>query len=123
MTNYNVMYLRARPSFPHTKGQPVGCIVYDNEGKSAVQWQISILNPVDHFHRELSRSLAIGRFVERPYTVFVNGPHNKHDTIRAILREIAVDHSIPSRARRAASLWIKVNTFADIPTEVVEAVR
>ena len=118
MSSYNVMYLRARASFPHTKGQPVGCIVYDNDGNSKVNWQISILNPVDHFNRELSRSLAIGRFVERPYTIIVNSPHTKHDTIRAILNEIAADHAMPSRARKAAQLWLRTNMFDDIPIDV-----
>jgi len=101
MTKHQIFYLRDR------NGQPVGCLAYVHFNDGQVDYQLSFLNPRDKFNREVARTIAIGRLIETPLTINVRKSHSRHDSIRSILNVVRKDSSIPSRARRAASLWLR----------------
>lgn len=93
------------------KGQPVGCIAYSvRSDKTKIQYQVSVLNPVDRFERPLARQIALGRLIEKPIT-FVNN-NSKAGNLQILsylMRQIADNMDLPSRARKAANLWLKKN--------------
>lgn len=99
--SYRVMYLRDR------NGQNVGCVAMEETDDNYTEFQVSVLNPTDRFNREVARTLAIGRLVEKPLNVRVGGKPSRHDIARAVMRAISKDSGMPSRARRAAHLWLK----------------
>jgi hypothetical protein len=98
-----VMYLR------DSNGLPVGCLAIKLNGSKTVTYQYSVLNPLDKFDREVSRVLAKGRLVENPITVSLPFLASRHDISEAVLRDILSNSSAPSRARRAARLWLRTN--------------
>lgn|SRR5574337_218798 len=93
-------------------GHYVGCIaIREHSAHSGsktvlVEYRLSVLNPLDQFDKDVARQLALGRMVEAPYTVRVNVNPNMHDIGRAIMKDILADSNAPSRARRAARLWL-----------------
>ena len=91
-------------------GNPVGCVAIKlhKTGRSA-EYQVSVLNPLDKFDRAIARQLALGRLAEAPFTVRLPPNANIFDITLAVLSDIALDESAPSRARKAAKLWIKWN--------------
>ena len=109
--NYRVMYLRDKSS------QPVGCVAinlhrYDG-GKPYAEYQFSVVNPEDRstqepFDRAFSRHLALGRVLENPFIVHL--PHTEvdmHEVSKAVMTDLVKYHAAPSRARKAAALWLK----------------
>ncbi len=111
---HRVQYLRDE------NGQPVGCIairLHRDVGElywSLVEYQVSVLNPQDQFDRGVARQLALGRLVESPYTVRVPQNPTMYEISRAVMKDIARDSGAPSRARRAARIWLKANTIRSV---------
>lgn len=114
--NYRVMYLRDSYSenmvtMKVNPGAPIGCVVIKvNHVKNEAEYQLSVLNPQDRFEREMARSLALGRLVDTPMYVSLPQGHNMHDITEAVMRDIAFG-GWPSRAVKAAKLWLKTNAF------------
>lgn len=106
---HRVQYLRDE------RGQNVGCIaiqVHHDVGElywSLVEYQVSVVNPLDTFDRSVARQLALGRMVEAPFTVRVPINPTMYEISRAIMKDITRDSGMPSRARKAARLWLRRN--------------
>jgi proline racemase len=96
-------------------GHYVGCIAIKEHAASGgehyavVEYRLSVRNPADQFDKDVARQLALGRMVEAPYTVRVPSHPNMHEISRALMKDIARDGNAPSRARRAAKLWLRRN--------------
>lgn len=89
-------------------GNPVGCIAIKvHENRRSAEYQVSVLNPLDRFDRAIARQLALGRLAEAPFTVRLPSNASMYDITLAVMSDINLDESAPSRARRAAKLWIK----------------
>lgn len=94
-------------------GQPVGCVAIRvrqvTVKRTLIEYQYSVLNPLDRFDRRLARQLALGRMVEAPYTTTVHASPSRHDITVAVMENIVSDSSAPSRAVKAAKLWLNWN--------------
>ena len=95
------MYLRDR------KSTPIGCIAIDESRTGIVSFQYSVLNPIDVFERKIARYLALGKLIEMPINLQVSRTASRHEVSRLIMADIANNSQGPSRARRAAKLWLK----------------
>lgn len=116
-----VMYLRDE------RYMPVGCIAISlNKDRSAVKYQVSVVNPVDKFERSLARHIALGRLVEKPIRIAgFDGNQDKYEINCAIMENITSSKELPSRARKAAKNWLKFNvmpslTDVDDPEEDIQ---
>ena len=103
--DHRIMYLR------DSKGQPVGCVAIKVVSDKLVTYQMSVLNPADRFNRAVARQLALGRLVapltaRLPYQAI-----NMHDITEAVCVDICNDKSAPSRARKAAKLWLNTRLY------------
>jgi len=116
MSDYRIMYLRS--SYPVvdgvlTSGTPVGCVAIRVKGRK-VEYGLSVLNPADPFNRKVARELAAFRLTDRPTSLTVvglSGPAlDMHDITEAVMTNLASDKDAPSRARKAAKVWL--DTFA-----------
>jgi hypothetical protein len=100
------MYLRDKT------GKPLGCVAISrSKNGKQVRYQVSVANPVDKFERDLARHIAYGRLLEKP--VRINGfvtESTQFDVNWAIMYNIATNKSLPSRARKAAQLWLNRNS-------------
>jgi hypothetical protein len=72
-----------------------------------VEYRLSVLNPEDTFDKDVARQLALGRMVEAPYTVRTAAHPNLHEVSSAIMKDIIRDIGAPTRAKRAAKLWLR----------------
>ena len=101
---HRVQYLR------NSKGQPVGCVAIKlhqtGKATNTVTYQVSVLNPDDQFNREVARQLALGRMVEKPCSVAVKRAASKFEITTAVFDQIQHDTRMPSRARKAAKMWL-----------------
>lgn len=104
------MFLRDR------RNSPVGCLAITvSSDMTVVNYQYSVLNPVDGFNRSLARELAAGRLVTKPIVIgkgdsFLPSGSYKfrgmHDITRAVMSHLATDAHAPKRASKAAELWL-----------------
>jgi len=98
-----VMYLR------DVKGQPVGCVACQvkRDGHDYVgSYQLSVLNPADKFNRGVARQLAKGRLLENPIRFNLPIAPSTHEVTEAMMRSIASDKDLPTRAQKAATRWL-----------------
>lgn len=105
--NFRVMYLRDK------KRQGIGCIamrVVKHEAR--IEYQLSVLNPLDHFSKPVARELAIGRLLSRPLAVSLPYSPTTHDISEAVMEAIKCGRGLPTRARKAASLWLRSNSYS-----------
>jgi hypothetical protein len=101
------MYLRT------VSGNPVGCLAIRlNPRTQFVEYQLSVLNPLDRFDRKVARQLALGRLAEGPITLRVPRNPTMFDISVAVMRDIVNTKNAPSRAVKAAKLWLSYNDFA-----------
>jgi hypothetical protein len=109
MMIHRIMYLRDK------RGAPVGCVAiklhrhveYDRQ---LVEYQVSVLNPLDRFNRATARHLALGRMMEAPLTVRVHHEPSMFEVTLEVMRDIATDSVQPTRARQSAKRWLQNNT-------------
>ncbi len=122
---YRFQYLRNRD------GQPVGCVAIKTSVGDfglQVEYQVSVLNPVDRFDRTLARSIAVERLKKRPTVIqkMLGVNATMHQITSAVMTHLAktpleqkvagvgtdwyVQMNIPSRARKAAKLWLQEHT-------------
>lgn len=106
MLSHRVMYLRDK------NGAPVGCAAIKLRD-GLIEYQYSVVNPLDKFDKAVARWLALGKLQEAPYTTLVpfaaGKDHTMYDTSFAVMTDIARDSHAPTRARKAAKLWLKRN--------------
>ena len=102
--NRRIMYLNDR------KGRHQGCVALtvDRDG-GKVAFQLSAINPMDSFKKEVARAIASGRLLERPNFVTVSPTASNHEIAQAVVGAIAVSHEFPTRCVRSARLWLKNN--------------
>jgi hypothetical protein len=116
---HRIQYLR------DSKGQPTGCIAIKVKpviragvtgGTTLVMYQMSVLNPLDEFDRKIARRLALGALAEAPLTTTIDHlmPTRRQIT-QAVMSDIKHDPTAPTRARKAASLWIRGNPYTHLP--------
>jgi len=87
--------------------RPVGCVAYSfSNDRMLLSYGVSVHNPVDSFERSLSRQIALGRLVERPYRLQVSRNLKGHDTVRLIMMDILNNPNMPNRSKKAASNWL-----------------
>jgi hypothetical protein len=91
---------------------PIGCLVFSqNKYRTKVRYQISVVHPTDnkgHFDRTFARQLALGRLIDdRIVLEGFSGNESILDITEAIMRDIIFDKEHPSRARKAAAIWLK----------------
>lgn len=103
-----IMFLRAR------HGSAIGCLAiklhrHTEYNHGLVSYQMSVLNPLDRFNRSLARHIALGRLVESPHTVKVPIEPSMYEVSQAVMKDIAHDSSVPTRARQAARRWLRTN--------------
>jgi hypothetical protein len=100
---FRVMYLRDKNK------QPIGCLAIGlTRGNLSVKYQVSCLNPVDTFDRETARLFALGRLVESPFVVSLDGNvPNMHHISRVVMTDLSHNKLVPSRASRAAKRWLR----------------
>lgn len=114
LSNYRVMYLRDR------NHQPIGCLAMRViPHQSLIQYQLSVLNPLDRFNRAVSRQIAIGRLVEKPLAITLpyanpSVPLNTHDISEAVMQAVKDGRGLPTRARKAAALWLRSNVYTTV---------
>ncbi len=107
MSQRRVMFLR------NYVGTPIGCVAITlSRSKGVVEYQVSVLNPADRFNRAVARQLAYGRLVEQPLSVPIKKECSMHDVSHAVMTGIASNPNLPSRAIKAAKLWLKSNYSA-----------
>jgi hypothetical protein len=103
-SNRRIMYLR------DSKNQPVGCIAISiSKDRRSVQYQLSVLNPADRFERSLARHITLGRLVEKPIRLQLSKDASNHVVSELVMTDISELTDTPSRARKAAKLWIDLN--------------
>lgn len=103
---HRIMYLRTR------SGNPVGCLAIRlNPRTQFVEYQLSVLNPLDRFDRKVARQLALGRLAETPITLRVPRNPTMYDISVAVMRDLSHTKTAPSRAIKAAKLWLDYNDF------------
>jgi hypothetical protein len=107
------MYLR------DDKGSPIGCLAIQlHRKKGYLEYQLSVLNPVDRFHpltgkqmpfnREVARRLAVGRLVEEPSSVSMGAKDTMTQISITVMQHLSGLQGIqPSRAVRAAKAWLR----------------
>lgn len=105
--NTRITYLR------DVKGQPVGCLAIGPitpNGKLGhqVSYNLSVLNPSDKFDRKIAREIATGRLGKNPECHTVPVPENAdmHMITRSVMVDIIDSKSMPTRAIKAAKLWV-----------------
>src|SRR5579885_1359020 len=117
MKDYRVMYLRS--SYPVvngmlTSGSPVGCVAIRVRGRK-VDIGLSVLNPQDPFDRKVARELAAFLLNDKPTTLTVVGlastELNMHDITEAVMVHLASEKDVPSRARKAARVWLETFSY------------
>lgn len=92
-------------------GNPVGCVAIKvSKSKKFAKYQVSVLNPLDRFDRAMARQLALGRLAEAPYTVRLVANATMHDITTAVMDDIVLDSNAPTRARKAARVWLRYHT-------------
>jgi hypothetical protein len=123
---YRFQYLRNRD------GQPVGCVAIKtivSESGCRIEYQVSALSPLDRFDRSLARNIAVERLKKRPLVVEspLNHDANMHQITSAVMTHLSntpiskkvvegvvipweVKMNVPSRARKAAKLWLQEHT-------------
>lgn len=100
--NSRIMFLR------DANYRPVGCMAISIDSRNhRLNYQYSVLNPVDKFDRKMARHLALGRLVETPITVPLprNGEVSMHLISECVMAHLAGSNA-PSRAVKAAQLWL-----------------
>lgn len=100
-----VMFLRTK------SGEPVGCLAITlHPGDKVVEYNFSALNAdKDVFNREVARQLAIGRLMENPILVPLRSDVSMFNITTAIMKNLSRRKGAPSRAVKAAKLWLKQN--------------
>lgn len=110
--NFRLMFLR------DAADRPVGCCAIEiKRGARKLNYQLSVLNPTDQFKRELSRTIALGRLVERPISLPLNRDFTMHDISKQVMTHIA-NSDAPSRAVKAAKAWLKSASLHNIMLDV-----
>lgn len=106
MNTTRIMFLRAKDN------NPVGCLaIRINPRTKFVEYQLSVLNPVDNFDRKLARQLALGRLEESPVTLRVPADPTMFDISVAVMRDLSATKSAPNRAQSAAKRWLLLNDY------------
>ena len=93
-------------------GSPVGCLaIVINSKTRLVEYQFSVVNASqDTFDRETARVLAIGRLASAPIAIPLREKNlNMFDITRAVMKNFSRREGTPSRAVKAAKLWLKQN--------------
>lgn len=104
MNKHRVVYLR------DSKRNPIGCIAtqlhQDENANFSVSYQYSVVNPKDQFKRDVARNVASIRLDKKPYSVALPSKPSNHEVLREIMKALFADSHTPSRARKAARLWL-----------------
>jgi len=98
------------------KNHPVGCLAIDfNAKKNQLKYQLSVLNPADRFDRKMARHLALGRMLETPIHIsnlkYKASEMSLHYVFELVMNDL-VQSNVPSRAKKAAHLWLTNNLRA-----------
>lgn len=105
---------------------PIGCVaIWLHRKKGYLEYQVSVVNPVDRvdplsgksvpFNRNVARDLALGRLVSQGLMVRIDGDATMNEITHAVMSDLAnlfapaFPGDIPNRAIRAAKLWLKNN--------------
>lgn len=101
MNNTRIMFLR------NSDYTPCGCVAISIDRRNhRIDYQYSVLNPLDKFDRKMARHLALGRLVECPISTPLcrNSEVNMHIISEGVMEHLA-NSNAPKRAVRAAKLW------------------
>ena len=99
-----LVYLRAT-----RQNNPVGCVAYscDDEG---IDYNLSVLNPLDKFDRKLARGIATKRLDKYSYHLPINTKNmSNFDIMVEVIASISNNSALPKRAQKAAREWLKIN--------------
>lgn len=119
--NLRIMYLRDSYTVGQNgdinAGQPVGCLAIKlNKDNDTLEYQMSVLNPEDKFSRKVARQVAIGRMT-KPIVLSIAKDSTMHEISEQIMLDVAQNSKAPSRARKAARLWLKQNWYLPLYDE------
>lgn len=100
-----IMFLRTK------SGSPEGCLAITiNQSTKLVEYQYSVINASkDVFDRKTARELAVGRLFENPITVRLRDSFTMYNISAAVMKNLSRRKAAPSRAVKAAKLWLKQN--------------
>lgn len=105
MGNIRFMYVR------DSLRRRVGCLVMQREG-TMIKYQVSVLNPVDKFDREVGKKLALQALVVKPILLEVGDVNSGHELSRRVMNDLTSNSKHrPTRAVKFARAWIKNNSF------------
>jgi hypothetical protein len=103
-----IMFLRDK------NNQPIGCLAFVISSLAdQIVYGMSVLNPKDKFNRTIARDVAMLRMnmSERCRDVpFHAAPYTMHEVSKTLMRDLLINPRAPSRARKAAKLWLANNT-------------
>lgn len=116
---------------------PIGCVAIQlHRKKGYLEYQVSVVNPVDRvdrntgksvpFNRNVARDLALGRLVSQGMIVPMGYTDNMNEITHAVMSDVARQPApvypgeIPNRAIRAAKLWLKNNRTITVVPEVLQ---
>ncbi len=105
---------------------PIGCAaIWLHRKKGYLEYQVSVVNPVDRvdpssgksvpFNRSVARDLALGRLVSQGLMVHIESDATMNEITHAVMSDLAnlsapaFPGDIPNRAIKAAKLWLKNN--------------
>lgn len=98
---------------------PVGCLAIQlHRKKHYLEYQLSVLNPVDKrhpitgknlpFNRAVARQLAVGRLVESPIEMYLPEDATMNEISLLVMQDLVdIRGYVPSRAIKAAKLWLR----------------
>jgi len=91
------------------KFRPIGCIAISvNRQRARIRYQVSVLNPIDKFERDLARHIALGRLLEKPFVISMKGDCG-WDINYAVMSSLEKNKDVPTRAQKAAKHWLDDN--------------
>lgn len=101
-----IMFLRDK------NRQPVGCLAFVIDADNHIVYGMSVLNPKDKFNRTIARDVAMLRmnmFERSRFIPFHAAPYTMHEVSEALMQDLLINPRAPTRARKAAQLWLTNN--------------
>lgn len=101
VTSHRIMFLR------NEMNHAIGCLAIRlNRSAGTVEYNLSVLNPLDRFDRAVARQLAIGRLVEKPFALPIEKQWGMNEISVAVMTHLEKNKLAPKRAQRSAHMWL-----------------
>jgi hypothetical protein len=107
---YKEKIMKNRFMFLRKKNQqPIGCLAIKLT-ENTIEYQLSVLNPVDKFDRSFAKQLANERLDKNPFKINLTVTPTMYNISTAVMANLAFNNKdAPKRAIKAAKLWLYCN--------------